>query len=179
MKFSFRPITCIWTISNWRRNNANNFRKTEDFLENEEPDRRNIEYKKSTFFFLFDNVYSGASWEWCFLENFYNGPILYNFLQGKYFRHLIQRNNSATFFWSSFPRTRRDHKNLKICCVFLDMKKKQRLKTFAHWCYKFMMISVTKSSMIGWIWFYNTLSVKIILYTNGMMSLKAIKQLWR
>ena len=154
MKFSFRSITCIWTISNWRRNNAQNLQKTEDFLENEEPDRRNIEYKKSTFFF-FLITYSQAHLEnGAFLKIFTMGQFYTIFYRENIFGISFKENNSATFFWPSFPRTRRDHKNLKICCVFLDMKKDKRLKTFAHWCYhKIMMISMTKSSMIGWIWF--------------------------
>ena len=128
MKFSFRSITCIWTISNWRRNNAQNLQKTEDFLENEEPDRRNIEYKKSTFFF-FLITYSQAHLEnGAFLKIFTMGQFYTIFYRENIFGISFKENNSATFFWPSFPRTRRDHKNLKICCVFLDMKKDKGLK---------------------------------------------------
>ena len=83
MKFSFRPITCIWTISNWRRNNANNCRKTEDFLENEEADRRNIEYKKSTFFF-FLITYIQAHLE--------NGAFLKIFTMGQFYTIFYREN---------------------------------------------------------------------------------------
>ena len=128
MKFSFRSITCIWTISNWRRNNAQNLQKTEDFLENEEPDRRNIEYKKSTFFF-FLITYSQAHLEnGAFLKIFTMGQFYTIFYRENIFGISFKENNSATFFWPSIPRTRRDHKNLKICCVFLDMKKDKGLK---------------------------------------------------
>ena len=128
MKFSFRSITCIWTISNWRRNNAQNLQKTEDFLENEEPDRRNIEYKKSTFFF-FLITYSQAHLEnGAFLKIFTMGQFYTIFYRENIFGISFKENNSATFFWPSFPRTRRDHTNLKICCVFLDMKKDKGLK---------------------------------------------------
>ena len=102
--------------------------KNEDFLENEEPDRRNIEYKKSTFFF-FLITYSQAHLEnGAFLKIFTMGQFYTIFYRENIFGISFKENNSATFFWPSFPRTRRDHKNLKICCVFLDMKKDKGLK---------------------------------------------------